>query len=75
MIKKFYLTYRWTLISTATPGQSGPRGNGNEDVLHISQSSKTGESLSDGLVSYPVRGVDFNPLQRRLCVQIPSGSL
>ena len=37
-----------------TPGQSGPRSNGNEGVLHISQSSSiTRASLSDCLVSYP----------------------
>ena len=36
-----------------TPGQSRPGSNGNEGVLHIPQSSMTGVSLSDGLVSYP----------------------
>ena len=36
------------------PGQSGPGSNGNEGVLHISQSpSITGTSPSDFLVSYP----------------------
>ena len=41
-----------TLISTTTPGQSCPGSNGNEEVLHIPQSSKTGTSPSDSLVSY-----------------------
>ena len=34
-------------------GQSGPESNGNEGVLNIPQSSMTGASLSNGLVSYP----------------------
>ena len=33
--------------------QSGPWSNGNKGVLHMPQSSKTGVSPSDGLVSYP----------------------
>ena len=33
--------------------QSGPGSNGKEDILHISQSFKTGTSPSDSLVSYP----------------------
>ena len=37
-----------------TPRQCGPENNGNEGVLHISQSSSiTGTSPSDCLVSYP----------------------
>ena len=32
--------------------QSGPGSNGNEGVLHISQSFRTGTSSSDNLVSY-----------------------
>ena len=39
-----------TLIGTITPGQSGP---GNEGALYIPQSSRTGASPSDGLMSYP----------------------
>ena len=35
------------------PCQSGPWSNGNEGVSHIPQSSKTGTSLSDYLISYP----------------------
>ena len=42
-----------TLSSALTPGQSEPGNNGNERVLHIPQSSKTGASPSDCLVSYP----------------------
>ena len=42
-----------TLTGTTTLGQSGLGSNGNEEVLHISQSSKTGASPSDGLISYP----------------------
>ena len=43
-----------TLSSATTPGQSGPGSDGNEEVLHIPQSSRfTGASPSDCLVSYP----------------------
>ena len=35
-----------------TPGQNGPRSNANEDVLYIPQSSRTGSSPLDRLVSY-----------------------
>ena len=41
-----------TLIGITTLGQSGPGSNGNEWVLHIPQSSKTGASPSNGLVSH-----------------------
>ena len=34
----------------AIPSRSGPRSNGNEWVLHISQISKAGTSPSDSLV-------------------------
>ena len=37
---------------TTTPGQSVPRSNGNEGILHISQSSWSGASLTDSLLSY-----------------------
>ena len=33
-------------------GQSRPGSNGNEEVLHIPQSSRSGASPSDCLVSY-----------------------
>ena len=42
-----------TLTSTTTQGQSGPESNGNESVLHISQTSRTGASSLDHSVSYP----------------------
>ena len=43
-----------TLSGATTPGQSGPGSNGNERVLHISQSSSITEaSPSDCLMSYP----------------------
>ena len=65
MIKYSCLTLR-NLTGSTTPGQSGPRSNSNEGGLHIPQSSMTGASLSDGLVSYPGlllgRG-DVAPLQ------------
>ena len=42
------------LSSATTPGQSGPGGNGNEEVLLIPQiSSITGSFSLDYLVSYP----------------------
>ena len=39
-----------TLTDTTTPGQSRPESNGNEGVHYIPQSSRSGASLSDGLV-------------------------
>ena len=43
-----------TLSGPTTPGQSEPGINGNEGVLHIPQNSSiTGTSPSDCLVSYP----------------------
>ena len=39
-------------MGTTTPDKSGYGSNGNEGVLHIPQSFRTGASLSDGLVSY-----------------------
>ena len=43
----------WALSGATTSGQSGPRSNGNEGVLFISQSSSiTWASPSDCLVSY-----------------------
>ena len=42
-----------TLSGASTPGKSGPGSNANEGALHISQSSKTGASPADGLISYP----------------------
>ena len=43
-----------TLLAATTPGQMGPKSDGNEEVLCIPQSSSiTGASPSDFLVSYP----------------------
>ena len=42
-----------TLTDTTIPGQSEPGNNSNKRVLYISQSSRPGDSLSDGLVSNP----------------------
>ena len=36
-----------TLTGTTTPGQSGPRSNGNKEVLNIFQISRTLASPSD----------------------------
>ena len=42
------------LSGATTPDQSGPRSDGNKEVLCIPQSSSiTGTSPSDCLVSYP----------------------
>ena len=41
------------LSDTTTPSQGGPGSNGNEEVLHISQSFGTGASAFDFLVPYP----------------------
>ena len=41
-----------TLSGATTSSQSGPGSNSNEGVIHISQSSKTGASPSNSLVSY-----------------------
>ena len=40
------------LLGSTTPGPSGPGSNGSERVLHFPQSSRTGASSSDCLVSY-----------------------
>ena len=42
-----------TLTGSTTLRQSEPGSNGNEGILHILQSSRTGVSPLDGLVSYP----------------------
>ena len=42
-----------TLSGLTTLSQSGPESNSNEEVLQISQSSRTWASPSDGLVSDP----------------------
>ena len=43
----------WTLLVATTPGLSGPRNNGSEEVLRIPQSSSIIEaSQLDCLISY-----------------------
>ena len=42
------------LSGATTPSISWPGSNGNVGVLHIPQSSRTGATISDGLMSYPV---------------------
>ena len=41
-----------TLTGTTSLGESGHASNGNEEVLHIPQSSRTGAPTSDHLDSY-----------------------
>ena len=41
-----------TLSGATNMGQSGPGSNGKEGVFYIPQTSKTGASPSDGLMSY-----------------------
>ena len=49
-----------TWSGATTPGQSGPGSNGNEEVLHIPQSSKTRASTSESFViSRTLIGVGF----------------
>ena len=42
-----------TLTGTTTLGQSRTESNGNEELLHITQSSNTRALPLDGLMSYP----------------------
>ena len=42
-----------TLSGATTPSQSEAGSNGNEEVLHIPQSSRDEALLSDGLIPYP----------------------
>ena len=53
MIKQFYLTNKWYSNRYNQSCQSGPWSNGNEGLLQIPQSCKTGASPSDGFISYP----------------------
>ena len=41
------------LTRTIILGQRGPKNNDSGEVLHISESSRTGTSSSNSLVSYP----------------------
>ena len=43
----------WSLIDIGKPVKSRPRSNRHVRLFHISQSSRTGASQSDGFVSYP----------------------
>ena len=53
------------LMSTTFPDQSGPESNGNEEILHITKSSRIGITLSDKLVSFQdIRWRNLTPLQR-----------
>ena len=52
MIRYFYSALDGTLIDSTTSVQSGSGSNGNEEVFHIPQSSKTEASISDGLMLY-----------------------
>ena len=58
-----------TLLVTTMPGQSGPRSNGNERVLHITQGSRTRTSPSDCLVPYLRHSRGFYSLS--LCRDAP----
>ena len=56
------------LTTTSTLGQSELGINGYEVILHIPQSSKTGTSPSDSLVSYPLRKESLTPQQKCSCI-------
>ena len=53
IFKQIYCSIDGILTGTTTSGQNGPKNNGNEGVLYIHQSFRTGVSPSEGLVSYP----------------------
>ena len=54
-----------TLSGASTQDQSGPRSNGNEEVLYIPQNSQNGAFPSDGIMSYPEHSLgDLTPIQR-----------
>ena len=52
-----------TLSGATNLNQSRPNINGNEKVLHNPQSSKTGTSPSDCLMSYPGHSLSLTSLQ------------
>ena len=55
----FFLPIDRTQSGATTPGQSRPGSDGNAGVPHIPRnSSVTGTSLSDGLVSYPEHSLE-----------------
>ena len=57
MYRKWFQSSIWpideNLTGTITTGQSGPRSNGNEGELYITQSSRYRASPSDCLISFP----------------------
>ena len=55
------------MTCTTNLDQSGPGSNDNEEVLHIPQSSRSGASPSDSLVSYPGHSLEE---ERGLYVQV-----
>ena len=62
---KFIWPVDGILTGTTTPGQSGTGSNGNEDVLYIPASSRTGVYLLDGLLSYPIHTFKWHILLHR----------
>ena len=61
--KQFSLAYIHRLIDRMLPGATPPSqrelgSNGNEEVLHIPQISKTGASPSDCLMSFPENSLE-----------------
>ena len=64
MVKHFYLTYLWIPTNISTLGKNGPGSNGNDAVLHIHPSFRTGALSWDRLESYL-----GNPLGCLICVQ------
>ena len=64
------LTIGWTLFGATTPDQSGCMSDSNEEVLRIPLSSSiSGNSPSDGLVSYPGLSLgDYYPFTEKRSV-------
>ena len=60
-------TINGTLTDTTNPGQSGPRSNSNERVLHIFQNFKLELTIRCSLVSYP-----GHSLKRKYDIYLPS---
>ena len=53
----------WLKDATTTLGQSGgPGSNGNKEVLHIPQTSRTGAIALDGLVPYQGHSLGKGPI-------------
>ena len=61
-----------TLSGATNLGQSGPGCKDNEGVLHIPQSSKSGASPSEGLMSYSEHSlVKSYPYAEMQCILQP----